>query len=248
MKTLFIDCGRGLATDMLCGALLGLFDGKQSILCEMRDKLPQNIVLTCEYAKSYDRDGVLFKIKSTDFKECGKHGTSFEEIKDLVRSTSFSQSVKKLAMTAYDVIADAECRVHTATKESVHFHEVGQKRAVFGVLCACFLIYEVKRVFGVDKCIFTHVNTGFGKTVCAHGEVDVPAPATKIILDGAVPFYSDGIKGELCTPCGGALARVFADDFCPKDGIKDVCVIKRSVGIGTRDIGIANGVVACLCE
>lgn len=247
MRTLFIDCTRGIATDMFCGALLGLYDNKHEILQYMQDKLPKNILLTAESAKSYDRTGLLFKIKCEQFNEKNKHGTKYEEVKDFILAAHFSTTVKNSALSVYDLIADAECKVHGKSKETVHFHEVGQVRAVAGVLCACSLVESVEQCLDIEKMVFSSVNAGCGKTMCEHGQVDVPAPATKIILGSEVPFYSDGTAGELCTPCGSALIRFFAREY-GKSAEEFGDTIKQSTGLGTRDIGVGNGVVAVLCE
>lgn len=251
MRELFVDCSRGLATDMLCGALLGLFDDKDKVLHEMQVCLPKNVVLSCVYANSYERQGLLFKVGMTEYHHT--HGTHFQEVLDFIKSTDFCDSVKCEAVKVYDIIADAECAVHNENRDTIHFHEVGQKRAIAGVLCACYLMQKLKKDKGVDKVVFSKINTGFGKTTCAHGEVDVPAPATKKIIDTGLPCFHNDIYGELCTPCGCALAKVFADEFCDveRNVDKNECLSslsKENIGLGTRDIGISNGVICKIVE
>lgn len=237
---LYVDCSRGLACDMLCGALLGLFDDKSTILQEMQDNLPKNILLSANCAKSYDRNGLLFCIRDADWKLCSHgHGTSFCEVKDKILQTSFSNEIKARALEVYDVIAKAECSVHGEDIEHIHFHEVGQNRAVYGIVCACFLFDKVSKRFDVEKNVFSPINIGFGKTVCAHGEVDVPAPATKQILQTGIPYYFNDIYGELCTPSGCALAKCFADGYAEQNALS---ARRESIGLGTKDIGVANGV------
>ncbi len=249
MRELYVDCKRGLATDMLCGALLGLFDNKDAILQEMQVYLPQKVVLSCVSANSYERQGLLFKVVMTEFKHC--HGTSFQEVLDFIDGTSFCDSTKEKSKEVYSIILNAECAVHGESRDTVHFHEVGQTRAIAGVLCACYLIQKLKKEKGIDKVVFSKINTGFGKTVCAHGEVDVPAPATKKIIDMGVSCFCDDIYGELCTPCGCALAKTFADEFCTNTVCTDneaATPYKSSIGIGTRNIGVANGVSCRIVE
>lgn len=238
MRKLFVDCNRGLATDMLCGALLGLFDDKDIVLHEMQVCLPQNVILSCDFANSYERQGLLFKVCMTEYRH--SHGTHFQEVLDFIDGTSFCDSVKDKAKEVYSIIADAECAVHGESRYAIHFHEVGQTRAIAGVLCVCFLMQKLKKEKGVEKVVFGKINTGFGKTTCAHGEVDVPAPATKKIIDMGVPCFHNDIYGELCTPCGCALAKVFADEFCDTEYNAECNA--DSIGVGTRDIGVANGV------
>lgn len=251
MRELFVDCNRGLATDMLCGALLGLFDDKDIVLHEMQVNLPQNVILTCDFANSYERQGLLFKVSMTQYRHY--HGTHFQEVLDFIDGTSFCDNVKGKAKEVYSIIADAECAVHGESRDTIHFHEVGQTRAIAGVLCVCFLMQKLKKKQGIEKVVFGRINTGFGKTICAHGEVDVPAPATKKIIDMGIPCFHNDIYGELCTPCGCALAKVFADEFCDTEHtannnecVSSIC--KENIGLGARDIGISNGVICKIAE
>lgn len=239
---LYVDCSRGLACDMLCGALLGLFEDKSAILQEMQDNLPKNISLSADCAKSYDRNGLLFCIRDVDWKLCSHgHGTSFCEVKDKILQTSFSSEIKARALEVYGIIAKAECSVHGEDIEHIHFHEVGQNRAIYGIVCACFLFEKALKLLDVERVVFSPINIGFGKTVCAHGEVDVPAPATKQILKTGIPHFFNGIYGELCTPSGCALAKCFADGYAEQNALS---AERESIGLGTKDIGVANGVDA----
>lgn len=248
MRELFVDCNRGLATDMLCGALLGLFDDKDAILHKMQVDLPQNVILSCDCANSYERQGLLFKVSMTEYKH--SHGTRFQEVLDFIDGTSFCDSVKEKAKEVYSIIADAECAVHGESRDTIHFHEVGQTRAIAGVLCVCFLMQKLKKEKGVERVVFSKINTGFGKTICAHGEVDVPAPATQKIIDMGVPCFHNDIYGELCTPCGCVLAKVFADEFCDEERTAECNAeeCRSSIGIGTRNIGVSNGVICKMVE
>jgi uncharacterized protein (DUF111 family) len=54
----------------------------------------------------------------------------------------------------------------------------------------------------------------------------VPAPATAEILMGK-EYYTDGTKGELCTPTGAALVTYFADKYGDRPAM-----LTRAVGVG----------------
>ena len=59
----------------------------------------------------------------------------------------------------------------------------------------------------------TRVQTGEGTVVCAHGELPIPAPATKAILDQGIPTSAEFGEGELCTPTSAAVIKHFVERF-----------------------------------
>lgn len=255
-KEIYIDCTRGLASDMLAASLLDCFADKEQILQEMQVKICNNMTLSAFSAKSYERQGLIFKAQNNDFNaaqskcvSCAEHHHStLNDVYDFIDATDFESEIKISAKSVYDILAQAEAEVHGAELHTVHFHEVGQKRAVAAILCVCALMSKMS----ADSVVFSHINVGYGKTLCAHGEVDVPAPATKVILRD-VPFYNDCIAGELCTPTGAALAKYFATDFVAPDIFRmriadNNKITHKGVGLGSRDIGIANGILIAVTE
>ena len=149
-----------------------------------------------------------------------------------------SESVKKNALSVYNIIAGAESRVHGKSVELVHFHEVGAMDAVADVTAVCMLL----EMLDVDRIYATPVCTGFGKVRCAHGILPVPAPATAEILTG-IPCYAGDIEGEMCTPTGAALVKFFVDGFTR---MPEITPEKIGYGMGTKDFAAANCVRAVL--
>lgn len=259
-KILYIDCTRGLASDMMVASLADRFKDREGVLRKLQDNINNNMILTLDSAKSYEREGLIFKAKDNSYgvhssreqnrgHHCGQHAHStLDDVYEFIKNTAFSNKVKNSAKGVYRLIAEAEAEVHGGSADTVHFHEVGQKRATACIVCACALI----EASGAERIVFSPINTGYGKVVCAHGEVDVPAPATKILLQGMPSFCESGIAGELCTPTGVALAKYFATDFvCDKGGFETLISEKDNIsgiGLGSRDIGRANGVISFLTD
>lgn len=257
MKTvMYVDCTRGIASDMFVAALLDCFEDKEAVLRELQLNICNNMSLTVDFAKSYDRTGLLFTAKDNTYKSvnginahCVHSHSDLTDVHSFIDGTTFSQNVKNAAKGVYDIIAKAEAEAHGAAVDSVHFHEVGQKRAVACIVCACALVDKLN----ADRVVFSGINAGYGKVICAHGEVDVPAPATAVILKSGIPhFYIDAVGRELCTPTGAALAKYFASSFVAQTGLSEfadmlpTAAVARGVGLGRRDIGIANGVTVTL--
>jgi uncharacterized protein (TIGR00299 family) protein len=170
-----------------------------------------------------------------------EHGLGgLAEIRALIEGLPVPAKVKADALAVYGLIAEAESAAHGREIDQVHFHEVGTLDAVADVVGACLLFAKV----GAEKVVCSPVHVGFGAVRTAHGVLPVPAPATAHILRG-VPSYSDGVRGELCTPTGAALLKHFANDF---GGMPPMAVEAIGYGMGTKDFERANCVRAFLGE
>lgn len=120
-----------------------------------------------------------------------------------------SDKIKNQAKEIYRIIADAEALVHNRPAEQIHFHEVGEKDAIFDIVAVCLAM----ELLGAERILSTPIHVGYGKVRTDHGKLPIPAPATAEILKG-IPIYSKDIRGELCTPTGAALLKYFVQDFC----------------------------------
>ena len=87
-----------------------------------------------------------------------------------------------------------------------------------------------------EKILASPIHVGFGTLWCAHGRLPVPAPATKLLLEG-LPYAPGEVEGELCTPTGAALIHEFVEGFgeMPKGQ-----VLKEGHGLGKKDFPKPN--------
>jgi len=136
------------------------------------------------------------------------HHTTLKEVFEIVDNLSIADKAKEDVKNIYKIIAEAEGKVHGAEPGAVHFHEVGMMDAITDVTGVALLINRI----GADKIVSSPVNTGFGKVKCAHGILDVPAPATAEIIKG-MPTYAGRHEGEMCTPTGAAIIKYFTDEY-----------------------------------
>lgn len=246
MKQIYVDCSTGIATDMFAAALIGLFDDREQILSQLRLYMPQNISLTLDCANNRGIDGYKLTIKDMLWQpdEDGTnhtHGHSYEQVRTTINASAAPDSAKQTALAIYEIIAAAECKVHGEDIHHIHFHEVGQPRAIAGILAVGALV----DMLSPCKFIFSPINTGYGKTECAHGTVDVPAPATAEIIKGLSVYHTPDIQGELCTPSGAAIAKTLASSFCE---IMPADFCTHSVGIGGKDFGAVGGLTCYLLD
>lgn len=251
MKQLYLDLGMGAAGDMLTAALLELCPHKDGIIKKLNSLNIPGVHYEREIMKKSAICGThMHVIVNGSEEECGHeheeghhehsphHHISMSDIGEIVSKLNTSEKIKKQILDVYNIIADAESRVHGEPVSQIHFHEVGNMDAIADVAAVCILINELN----IGKIVVSPVHTGSGFVMCAHGKLPVPAPATALILEG-VPYYSDGLKGELCTPTGAALIKYFADDF---SDMPAMVVEKTGYGFGKKEFERPNCVRALL--
>lgn len=251
MKQLYLDLGMGAAGDMLTAALLELCPHKDGIIKKLNSLNIPGVHYEREIMKKSAICGThMHVIVNGSEEECGHeheeghhehshhHHISMSDIGEIVSKLNTSEKIKKQILYVYNIIADAESRVHGEPVSQIHFHEVGNMDAIADVAAVCILINELN----IGKIVVSPVHTGSGFVMCAHGKLPVPAPATALILEG-VPYYSDGLKGELCTPTGAALIKYFADDF---SDMPAMVVEKTGYGFGKKEFERLNCVRALL--
>lgn len=158
--------------------------------------------------------------------------TSYKDICDRVDTFDVSDKVKDDIKSVYNLVAEAESKVHGKPVSDVHFHEVGSLDAIVDISAVSILL----EMIGADKIVASPVHVGSGKVRCAHGILPVPAPATAEILKG-VPIYGGRIQGELCTPTGAAILKHFVNEF---GDMPVMSADKVGYGMGNKDFEVAN--------
>lgn len=137
-----------------------------------------------------------------------EHGRRLLEIRRVLLAADLTQRARELSLRAFDLLAQAESRIHGVPEEQVHFHEVGAVDAIVDIACSAV----AADTLGLDAWYCSPVNVGSGFVQCAHGRVPVPAPATAELLKN-VPIYSAHVQMELVTPTGAALLRALDPHF-----------------------------------
>lgn len=156
----------------------------------------------------------------------------FKEIEKLIQESTLPKAIQEKAIKAFKTLGLAEAKVHETTLEEVHFHEVGAVDCIVDIvgtmLCLDYL--------GVKAIHFSPLHVGRGKVYCDHGWMDIPTPATAILLDH-MPTYTTEIVGELVTPTGATLVKTLATTV----GLGEIPSAKlKGVGLGSMDLAIPN--------
>lgn len=242
MKTLYIECKMGAAGDMLMGALTELIPSKADFVEKMNAIGMPGIEVTAEETTKCGVKGTHVHVFVHGEEEGCEHEHehhhhehehhSMADIENIIDGLKVSDKVKSDAKEIYKLIAAAESDVHGLPVCDVHFHEVGAMDAIADIVGNCMLMEEI----GAEKIVASPINVGSGSVKCAHGILPVPAPATCEILKG-IPYYSNDIDSELCTPTGAAILRYFAESFGSMPLLK---MEKVGAGMGNKDFIRAN--------
>jgi uncharacterized protein (TIGR00299 family) protein len=205
MRIAIIDPAAGISGDMTLGALLDAGAG-EDWLTELPERLglPGVQVRVSRVARaSVSATKVDFDIPNGD----RGHGRRVGELIALVDGAELAATVKQRAIRAFELLGEAEGRVHGVEPHEVHLHEVGAVDAVLDIVGAV----EGFAQLGVEAVYSLPAALGSGWVQAAHGALPVPAPATALLLQG-VDVRTDGpVTGEATTPTGAVLLRVLSD-------------------------------------
>src|SRR5690606_19347759 len=124
------------------------------------------------------------------------------EIRGIIgEASTLTDAMKAKALAVFQVLAEAEARVHDVPVERIHFHEVGAIDAIVDI-CGAAVALEL---LGDPEVICAPPPLGSGFIRAAHGNMPIPVPATLELLKG-LPTRHEGV-GECTTPTGAALVK-----------------------------------------
>ena len=254
----------GIAGDMMASALLGLFDDKEGILEALNSMKVPHVEYKLDQVKKCgilgDHISVLVDGEEEIVEDVNLHNhehhhehdhyehdhdhhshSTIDDIEEIIEGLNISKEIKSDIREVYQLLAQAESKVHGESVSQIHFHEVGEMDAVADIAAVCYLLHELDP----DKIVVSPINVGNGQVKCAHGILPVPAPATALLLNGIPTYSPEKLVGELCTPTGAALVKYFAFSF----GAQPVMTVdKIGYGMGKKDFEQANCVRAMIGE
>lgn len=156
------------------------------------------------------------------------------EIEKIIRDAQLAPQIEAWSLATFRQLAIAEGAVHGIAPEDVHFHEVGAVDAIVDIVCTCagFTWLEVEKIY------CSALPVGGGYVNCDHGKMPVPAPATlKLWEMHNVTVCDNGIRKELVTPTGAAIAVTLSEKFGEVPLMK---IKKIGLGAGSQDLEIPN--------
>ncbi len=248
-KLAYLECPTGIAGDMCLGVLVDVGVPLEYLI----EKLLA-LGIEQEYklrAESVHRNGQLATKVHVDLSDDHHHhhhdshshhqGRHLPEIERLITAAKLPPRAQAWSLAVFRQLAEAEGAVHGIPPEQVHFHEVGAVDAIVDIVGTClgldWLGISVNHN-GLPLLYCSALPTGGGTVRAAHGQLPVPVPAVlKLWEMRGCPVYSNGIKRELVTPTGAAIATTLAIDF----GSPPAMILQRvGLGAGSRDLPIPN--------
>lgn len=162
---------------------------------------------------------------------------AWSDIRAELDRSGLDDDVKKHALAIFNLLAEAEAKVHGVEVGAVTFHEVGAVDSIVDIVAAAQLISLIR----ADRWTSAPLPIGSGRINSAHGVLPIPAPAAALLLQG-LPVIDDGVPGERVTPTGAALAAYLIDRHARSDA-RILRMSRSGVGFGGRTL---SGVSNCL--
>ncbi len=198
-RVLYFDCFSGLAGDMTLGALIDLGVDPEQLEAALQT-LPVEAPWTLRVGERLHLglrgvdvhvvvDGQVEGPTGDHDHDHGRH-YHYDEIVQTIRGGTLPPPVVERALSAFNVLANAEARVHGVERAAVHFHEVGAVDSIVDVVGSAWGVWRL----GVDEVVCAPPPIARGFVRCAHGRMPLPAPATLEILKGVPTILVSATK------------------------------------------------------
>ncbi len=225
MTLAYFDCFSGISGDMILGALVDAGVGIEVLRAELEKLNLPGYEIT---ALKVMRSGISATKVHVCLEEKEQPARRLSGIRDIIKNSSLSESVKQKSIAIFERLAQAEATVHGTTPDKVHFHEVGAVDAIVDIVGAVTGL----DLLGIARICSSPINLGSGTIQTTHGTLPVPAPATVELLRG-IACYGSSIPFELTTPTGAAIVSTLCSSFGPLPGLQ---LDRTGYGAGGRDI------------
>ena len=224
-KIAYIDAYSGVSGNMLLGALIDL-GFPRTRLQQLKKALGLDAIkISIKKAEQNNLAGVLVKISG----EKNPPKRNLSRIRKIIRSAQLPKPVKEKSIKAFQLLAEAEAKIHSCSPEQVHFHELGAVDTIMDIVGVILGFYELE----IEKIYASKIPLATGEVECAHGRIPLPAPATLELLKG-IPVKGINTNQELTTPTGAVLLRVLAEGF---GSIPEMTLEKIGYGLGEKNLG-----------
>ena len=223
MTFAYLDCPSGISGDMMLGALIDL-----GVPLDLLNDSIQSVVKSVKVTSSPVFRKEFRAVQADVHAPRERARRSLSDILALVSKSKLSAENQKRVSGIFQLLAEAEAKVHGIDIEKVHFHEIGAADSIADI---------VGVVVGMDNLGITRVEasavpTGCGTVKIAHGECPIPAPATAELLKG-IPIAASDVRCELTTPTGAVLLKYYVKHF---GTIPAMTIQATGVGAGSRDL------------
>jgi len=236
-NVLKIEAFSGASGDMFLSALAGLADAYEELtalpkLLNFNDEADIKIT-------DVKKNGILCKQVKVIELETEPGHRHLSNIIKIIDDSQLTENAKTISKTIFDIIGNAESKVHGIPLEKIHFHEVGAVDSIIDICGTAYFLDKLK----IGKSYLTSITTGKGFVNTAHGLLPVPCPATKLILEN-IPYVLGEEDGERLTPTGAAIIKYLEPELSEIRSTD----IKTAYGPGEKEFISPNVLRLSLCE
>lgn len=258
---LYLECFSGISGDMTVASLIDLGADEDGLLRVLKSLPVSGFDIKITKVKKSGLECVDFDVVLDDEHQNHDHDMEylyghthahennhshshehrgFYEIKEIIEGAECSRRTKDIAIRIFEIIANAEAKVHGEAFENVHFHEVGAVDSIVDILAVAYCIDNLD----ISEVVVPYLCEGQGTVRCQHGILPVPVPAVAtIVATHGIGLKMTGISGELVTPTGAAIVAALRTSEELPEVIKPK---KIGMGAGKRDYGCVGVVRAIL--
>jgi uncharacterized protein (TIGR00299 family) protein len=254
MKILYCDCFSGISGDMFLSAMIDAGLPVDTLTAELNKLgLPEFAGIKTgkvmkgalsarrlefdlggeEHHHDHDHDHDHSHSHSDEHEHSHEHGhRHLSGILEMINTSTLSDSVKQKACAIFQVLGEAEAKVHGIDIESVHFHEVGAADSILDIVGAAVALdyFDIRQVYA------SAIPLGSGTVETMHGLLPLPAPATLELLTRAkAKTFPSPATQEMVTPTGAAILAAFAKFETPQMTLQ-----ATGLGAGGRDLPWPN--------
>jgi len=253
---LIIDTKNGIAGDIVNAGLIGLGANEKQMISSM--EYAGNHIGMTKIKLGFDCSATKLEVKmKTDYDHL--HESKIKEfLAKITSDLSVNKFYREIAMRTLNVLCDAERHVHSHDKRLYHMlyhhhhdhkkhnHKETRHHEKYNIEA---ILHEAKDILidvvglsvglqelGISEVGYLdYINVGNGIIKFSHGEFEVPAPATKYILNKyGLNWKKSDINEEMATPTGvSILAGCNAERILSLKGYR---MIKKSLARGTRNL------------
>jgi uncharacterized protein (DUF111 family) len=244
---LYFDCGWGISGDRTIASMLDL--GVDLKALEQRLKLVDIEGYRLKASKT-ERNGqkcTRFDVILDEGAKDNNEDRNYYDVCGLIEGSGLNGNTKKLARKILSIAAEAYAYAHDVGLRKVFFHEKGAVDTVVDIVGAAVCLDQLKP----DYITASRLADGKGRVVCGCGELDVPVPATRYIVEKyEIPFEIKDVDGEMVTPTGAAIAAGVFKDYTDIASLEaaGMKVVKKGSGAGSRVDAEGGRLVCCELE
>lgn len=225
-KILYLEPVGGIAGDMFLAAAVDLGVSPAEIASALAGLNVSGWKLSTVTATRHSITGTHLDVV-LDEKSAHPTDRRLADIRSMIeRAPSLPPRARQRARAVFQLIGEAEAKIHRIPIEQIHFHEIGAIDSIIDI-CGAAVVLEL---LGDPEVYAAPPPLGSGVLSSAHGQIPIPAPATLEILRD-LPVRFEGV-GELTTPTGAALLKA----LCRIEPPPPFVLERIGYGVGTREL------------